>query len=1400
MNICQKICPERTVFNCGDIVRIYCSAGAGLPEGKMFFRTDVNNAADKRREEIDFTEKGRNILECAWRDLPMSRGEDADGRQVYYLDILLSENGCFAGKCYYAPADGGKMLWSDGDNIRIKVGSAVNVGENFIYTAFVRQFGGQQAANDAGLLAGAEKLDRADYTVIPPSGTFRDVIRKLDLIFDELGCRILQLLPVHPAPAQYGKMGRYGSPFAALDYFAVDSSLAEFDTHATPLEQFEELIMAVHSRRGRIFMDIPVNHTGWASKVQQEHPEYFVRRSDGEFESPGAWGIVWEDLCKLDYSNEKVHKLMADVFLYWCRRGIDGFRCDAGYMLPESAWKYIVAKVRREYPDTVFMLEGLGGPMDTQWKLLSEAGLDWAYSELFQNYSRDEISSYYPVMQNFNCHSGALVNFAETHDNSRLAAKGHTYAKMRLALSAFLSESGCFGFANGVEFFAAEQINVHRNSFIDWNNPDNAVGLIRTLQNTMRNNRLFFAGAQQNLIQTGGGNVIAVRRYDGKTAVLGVINLDCEYASHVNWRRSDAPFSSPVDLLTGRKVEIFEGEGGGAYSAVSLAPGGFMLIGEKDADYRPENSAAEQMARAAAFGIWRYFNGDAAVEGEKCRTWGEKFLHDCAGFCRMAAGTKLPPVMPVELPEDEHRLIMLPHRTVMLCRDTAAFDIEIKHGNTTLGTAKSFFDGKHYFAVIFGGGLEEHRGETVEALVRRYTGTGNSVLRLHVMLLDREAAETVIKTVYTADEIKRSDLAFVHTNSRGGMSQIRANWGKISSKYDALLAANFHPSLPVDRRVMLTRCRMWLQCREYSQSIDIHSLTEFAAFPPHRAQWNFEVPVGQGKRVRLVLSFTGAEDGDSIRLEISRPASDNSCGILDDGDEVRIIVRPDLEDRVNHELTRAYIGPEKAFPGAVKALRSGFDFTPPGGNLLHMDSSRGRFVREDEWHYMEHLDTEERYGQEHKTDLYSPGYFEMPLCGGESAVLSADAGEGGTMPDKFAETPQDMGSMLKTVLRQFVVKRDSLSTVIAGYPWFLDWGRDTLIALRGIIAAGMTGEAELIIRQFAEFECGGTIPNVIRGSDISNRDTSDAPLWLAVAASDLCAAAGEGVLSKKCGSRTLLEVLSSIIRHYRSGTANGIAMDGESGLIFSPPHFTWMDTNYPAGTPRCGYPVEIQALWYAALKFMAKYDNSCAELAEKVQQSIVKYFYRPEDNIFGDCIHASGNTGAANGVTDDHIRCNALFAVTLGAVQDEAVRGTILAQSSLLLIPGGLRSLADREVKYLLPVDWQGQRLNDERHPYWGHYRGSEDFCRKAAYHNGTAWMWPFPSYCEALAMSGGKAEITRAKELLASVKYFMESTSPGQLPEIADGSWPHRPQGCLAQAWSVSEAYRVLKKLEKMQ
>jgi glycogen debranching enzyme len=244
-----------------------------------------------------------------------------------------------------------------------------------------------------------------------------------------------------------------------------------------------------------------------------------------------------------------------------------------------------------------------------------------------------------------------------------------------------------------------------------------------------------------------------------------------------------------------------------------------------------------------------------------------------------------------------------------------------------------------------------------------------------------------------------------------------------------------------------------------------------------------------------------------------------------------------------------------------------------------------------------------------------------------------------------------------------------------------------------------------------------------------------------------------------------------------------------------------MDTNYPAGSPREGYPIEIQALWYAALTFLAAAlpapkAASWRTRASEVKQAIMRHYYEPERGYLSDCLHASPGTPAERATADTALRPNQLLALTLGAVSDASVRKAVLSACQCLLVPGAIRSLADQEVIPPLPIQHQGRSLNDPRHPYWGRYEGDEDTRRKPAYHNGTAWTWPFPSFCEAWARHYGKGAKATALAWLGSCVEKLGHGCLGHLPEIQDGDAPHKDRGCDAQAWSVSEVLRVWLKL----
>jgi predicted glycogen debranching enzyme len=348
-----------------------------------------------------------------------------------------------------------------------------------------------------------------------------------------------------------------------------------------------------------------------------------------------------------------------------------------------------------------------------------------------------------------------------------------------------------------------------------------------------------------------------------------------------------------------------------------------------------------------------------------------------------------------------------------------------------------------------------------------------------------------------------------------------------------------------------------------------------------------------------------------------------------------------------------------------------------------------------------------------------------------------------------------------------------------------------------LVAAGRWKAARAVLKQFGQFEKEGTIPNMIQGEDAGNRDTSDAPLWFFTACADLVADEGsEDFLDSTWGDRTIRSILVSMADSLTHGTPNGIRMDPASGLIFSPAHFTWMDTNYPAATPREGYPIEIQALWYRALEFLTQIDTSgrkrWRKLMRQVASSLVTLYYHEDRGYFSDCLHAVTGTAAQSAAPDDALRPNQLLVLTLGALTDPTIARSVLAACERLLVPGGIRSLADKEVACPIAVFHNGQLVNDPHHPYQGRYVGDEDSQRKPAYHNGTAWTWLFPSFCEAWAKVYGKDGCQTALAWLGSSTDLINKGCIGHVPEILDGDFPHIPRGCDAQAWGVSELLRV--------
>lgn len=1441
------------VHYCGDVVTLHLHLSFPA-EGRAWVRTDLGRVSLARKEVIRRVEKGDIKLGEAWHDIEMV----PDGDNSFKISLPLTDPGFFHAKCFFIHQDHTTPLWPEGDNSILNVEPAGTVCGNIIYNAFVRQFAktrpGAQTPGKQELSESISLLDEKGYTVIPESGKFRDLKEQLDFIFSTLGCRILHLLPIHPVPTTYARMGRFGSPYAALNFTDVDPALAVFDPAATPMEQFLELVDMVHFYDGSLFMDIAINHTGWAAAIHESHPEWLVRDSKGEIQAPGAWGVVWADLTRLDYSNTQLWEYMADIFLLWCHRGVDGFRCDAGYMIPVDAWEYITAKVRQQYPETIFFLEGLGGPLKTTREILSRANFNWAYSELFQNYSRDEILNYLPPVFDSSDTHGHFIHFAETHDNNRLAAVSHCYAKMRTSLCALFSVCGGFGFANGVEWYATQKIDVHESRQLNWGSKENQVAHISRLNTILKSHPCFNRDTALSWIENHTPDILLLLRHNQviDEQVLVLLNLDCENEREAVWdqKRFYETSARLHDLIMDCNIE-FKTVGNTVH--VNLSPGQAMVLSplhEKregpgsDRNLKPfkqinENEFAStglapgqvvlQKLKTKALNIHIWFNGCCHMDKTDVEKQAVSLSKDPVAFIRSFNDvTAESNVICFDVHTDIQRQVMVPPGFFLLLTSKDAFSVRIveerRSGRQVLGFEKSMrrYDQDNFFAVF--NPFETNNGhKTVTLDIRIFTSEGTRVEQASIMYL-APFERLMLKTSFTRTEVvKYKYLKLMAATNRGGMMRAAASWGNIYSKYDAFLGANLDPDRPENRWMVFSRCRIWAIFQGYSRELVPDCLERFTFSYDHGGMWLFDVPTSEGNYYVLELyAHLDPKDNHMCLAVKRRKAGGGKPHLLADDKPVTIIMRPDIEDRSFHEPVKAFTGPEQEWPDAVSPFENGFSFHLSRDKKLMVNVTRGAYIHEPEWHYMVHNPLETQRGLDDHSDHFSPGYFSISCTGGDQAVLSArvlDKDDAWSLKDaeekvSSLEQKQIFSSasfqkrmpLLDAVVKSldaFIVDRDGQKSVIAGYPWFLDWGRDSLIFCRSLIELERFSEARAMLRLFGRFEDNGTLPNMICGADAANIETSDAPLWFFACCKDLVRKeASSDFLQEKLTGRTILEILVSIADSLISGTKTGVKADTETLLLFSPSHFTWMDTNFPAGTPRQGYPIEIQALWYNALDFLASVDEKQSkkwrEKAKMVQSAILELFYKPE-GYFTDCLHSDSHVGAKEANADDAIRPNQLFLFTLDVIQDKKIAAGCLEFCQQLLIPGAIRSLADQKVETGIHIVYSNRLLKDPHTPYSGIYKGDEDTMRKPAYHNGTAWTWPFPAFCEAWVLVFGKPSIPTGLAWLGSVLPLMRKNAAGYIPEILDGDSPHTERGCDAQAWGSSEFARVIHKLTAM-
>ena len=382
---------------------------------------------------------------------------------------------------------------------------------------------------------------------------------------------------------------------------------------------------------------------------------------------------------------------------------------------------------------------------------------------------------------------------------------------------------------------------------------------------------------------------------------------------------------------------------------------------------------------------------------------------------------------------------------------------------------------------------------------------------------------------------------------------------------------------------------------------------------------------------------------------------------------------------------------------------------------------------------------------------------------------------------KIAKTSDETIQTLVLAADQFIVKRGSGHTVIAGYPWFSDWGRDTMISLPGLtLTTGRHDIAREIILEFSKHISEGMLPNRFPDEgEGAEYNTVDATLWYFEAIRAYTEASGDF----KTVRGALYEKLSLIVAAHLRGTRYSIYVDTDGLLYAGEPgvQLTWMDAKVgdKVITPRIGKPVEIQALWYNALRIMQDFAerfghtedaSRFASMADLAKLSFNAVFWNEPAECLFDVV--------GNGERDASIRPNQILAVSLGhsILETDRMKKVVDRFESELLTPMGLRSLSPHDPAYV---------------PF---YRGSP-FERDSAYHQGTVWAWLIGPFIDAYRKVYPERK-DRVREMLAPLAGHLTEAGIGQISEIFDAEPPHTPRGCTAQAWSVAEVTRVLANL----
>lgn len=538
------------------------------------------------------------------------------------------------------------------------------------------------------------------------------------------------------------------------------------------------------------------------------------------------------------------------------------------------------------------------------------------------------------------------------------------------------------------------------------------------------------------------------------------------------------------------------------------------------------------------------------------------------------------------------------------------------------------------------------------------------------------------------------------------------------------------------------------------------------------------------------------EDGTKIQQELFAVHGASIVALswraLNAAAKAMLTVKPFFSGRDYHSLHHENPGfqfqPEKRGKEIIWYPYPGI----PGIVALH----NGDYQHRPDWYRNFAYEQERQRGLDFTEDLAAPGTLRFDLAAGEAVLIFAAEGFANDTPVKeqtaeklianFRAKEQKRRSAFPTAMDRaadsYLVKRGKGKTIVAGYPWFTDWGRDTFISPRGLcLATGRFDVARDILLEWSNVVSEGMLPNLFPDqSDQPEYNSVDASLWYIIAVHDFLAATQEngGMVSQR-QKKSLQKAVDAILTGYSQGTRYGIRMDEDGLLAAGVPgvQLTWMDAKVGdwVVTPRIGKPVEVEALWLNALWIGSQFNDRWKEPLARGLESFRRRFWHEQGGYLFDVIDADHQPGKL----DASFRPNQIFAVgglPLQIIDGEQARWIVDAVERRLWTPLGLRSLAPEEPGYT-PRYQGGVRERD------------------GAYHQGTVWPWLIGPFVEAwLRIRSGGADAKREarSRFVAPLQEHLNHVGLGHVSEIADADPPHTPRGCPFQAWSLAELLRL--------